>query len=178
MARRSRLLTFAPSVPLSASTVPVVGKKPGKRPAWDLKGQLCDLSEDLKRYREKTQTLDRENQGLREQLREVQEQATALGTERSTLEEELAVVRTQAEQGQQKLDTLSARVLELEGLLGTKERLVQELQKEQLQLQEERKTLSTQVEEQEVKASTSQSCSLLAEASTQPPFPQQGVGVC
>lgn len=135
-----------------ASTAPVVvGKKPGKRPAWDLKGQLCDLNEELKRYREKTQTLDQENQGLREQLREVQEQATALGTERDTLEGELASIRTQAEQGQQKLGTLSARVSELEECLGTKERLLQELQEERLQLQEERSTLSTQLEELEVR---------------------------
>lgn len=135
-----------------ASTAPAVaGKKPGKRPAWDLKGQLCDLHEELKQYREKTQTLDRENQGLREQLREVQEQATTLGTERNTLEEELASVRRRAEQSQQKLETLGARVLELEECLGTKERLVQELQTERLQLQEERSTLSTQLEEREVR---------------------------
>lgn len=127
----------------------MAGKKPGKRPAWDLKGQLCDLHEELKQYREKTQTLDRENQGLREQLREVQEQATTLGTERNTLEEELASVRRRAEQSQQKLETLGARVLELEECLGTKERLVQELQTERLQLQEERSTLSTQLEERE-----------------------------
>lgn len=139
-------------LPVLASTAPVVaGKKPGKRPAWDLKGQLCDLHEELKQYREKTQTLDRENQGLREQLREVQEQATTLGTERNTLEEELTSVRRQAEQSQQKLETLGARVLELEESLGTKERLVQELQTERLQLQEERSTLSTQLEEREVR---------------------------
>lgn len=142
---------FAPSVPTLASAAPVVvGKKPGKRPAWDLKGQLCDLNEELKRYREKTQTLDRENQGLREQLREVQEQATTLGTERNTLEGELASVRAQAEQSQQKLETQSARILQLEECLGTKERRLQELQEEQLQLQEERSTLSTQLEEREV----------------------------
>lgn len=134
----------------------MVVKKRAKRPAWDLKGQLCDLNEDLKRYREKTQTLDRENQGLQEQLREVQEQATALGTERNTLEGELASVRTQAEQGQQKLETLSARVLELEECLSTKERLIQELQKERLELQEERRALSTRLEEQEVRARCSQ----------------------
>lgn len=134
-----------------ASAAPVVvGKKPGKRPAWDLKGQLCDLNEELKRYREKTQMLDRENQGLREQLREVQEQATTLGTERNTLEGELASVRAQAEQSQQKLETQSARILQLEECLGTKERRLQELQEEQLQLQEERSTLSTQLEEREV----------------------------
>ncbi|XP_051008471.1 kinesin-like protein KIFC1 [Acomys russatus] len=141
--------TVSAPKPATSAAPAVVGKKPGKRPAWDLKGQLCDLNEDLRRYREKTQALDRENQGLREQLREVQEQATNLGTERNTLEEELAIVRTQAEQGQQKLETLSARVVELEGWLGTKERLVQELQQEQLQLQEERQALGARVEEQE-----------------------------
>jgi chromosome segregation ATPase len=135
-----------------ASTAPVVvGKRAGKRPAWDLKGQLCDLNEELKRYREKTETLELENRGLREQLREVQEQATTLGTERNTLEGELASVRSRAEQDQQRLETLSARVLELEECLGTRERLLQELQGERLQLQEERSTLSTQLEEQEVR---------------------------
>lgn len=140
----------APAQKPGTSTAPVVvGKRPGKRPAWDLKGQLCDLNEELKRYREKTQTLELENRGLQEQLREVQEQATTLGTERTTLEGELASVRSQAEQDQQRLEKLSARVLELEESLGTRERLLQELQRERLQLQEERSTLSTQLEEQE-----------------------------
>lgn len=136
----------------------VAGKRPGKRPAWDLKGQLCDLNEELKRYREKTQKLGQENQGLQEQLREVQEQATMLGTERNSLAGELASVRTQAEQSQQKLETLCARVLELEECLGTKERLFQELQKEKLELQEEQKALATRLEEQEVRAGLSQCC--------------------
>nr|BAA19676.1 KIFC1 [Mus musculus] len=90
----------APAQKPGTSTAPVVvGKRAGKRPAWDLKGQLCDLNEELKRYREKTQMLELENRGLREQLREVQEQATTLGTERNTLEGELASVRSRAEQG-------------------------------------------------------------------------------
>ena len=109
---------------------------------------MFDLSEELKRYREKTQTLERENRGLRKHLREVQEQATTLGTEQSTLEGELANVRTRAEQDQQRLEMLSACVLELEECLGTTERLVQKLQRERLQLQEEQSTLSTQLEEQ------------------------------
>ncbi|XP_066132756.1 kinesin-like protein KIFC1 isoform X1 [Saccopteryx bilineata] len=125
------------------------GKKPGKRPAWDLKGQLCDLKAELKGYRERTQTLDQENQQLRAQLREAQQQATALGAERRTLEGELARVRAQAEHGQQELGTLSARVLELEARLGTQESLVQALQKEQLGLQEERRQLAARLEEQE-----------------------------
>lgn len=175
--RRPRLLTsVCPCVPMLASTAPVVvGKKPGKRPAWDLKGQLCDLNEELKRYREKTQTLDQENQGLREQLREVQEQATALGTERDTLEGELASIRTQAEQGQQKLGTLSARVSELEECLGTKERLLQELQEERLQLQEERSTLSTQLEELEVRLDSQAPClpeAMVSSSLEGPPLPQ------
>lgn len=138
----------------------VVGKRPGKRPAWDLKGQLCDINEELKRYREKTQKLGQENQGLQEQLREAQEQAEALGTERNTLKGELASVRTQAEQSQQKLDTLCVRVLELEECLGTKERLIQELQRGQLELQEERKALATRLEEQEVRADPQSAASL------------------
>lgn len=147
-----RLLTCASSVSM------VAGKRPGKRPDWDLKGQLCDLTEELKCYREKTQKLDQENQGLQEQLKEAQEQAAALGTERNTLEGELASVRTQAEQCQQKLEALCARVLELEEWLGTKENLIQELQKEQLELQEERKALATRLEEQEVRARVSLCC--------------------
>ncbi|XP_031204476.1 kinesin-like protein KIFC1 isoform X1 [Mastomys coucha] len=155
--RNQKPAPTAPAQKPGTSAAPVVvGKKPGKRPAWDLKGQLCDLNEELKRYREKTQTLDRENQGLREQLREVQEQATTLGTERNTLEGELASVRAQAEQSQQKLETQSARILQLEECLGTKERRLQELQEEQLQLQEERSTLSTQLEERERKLQASE----------------------
>ncbi|XP_006202180.1 kinesin-like protein KIFC1 isoform X1 [Vicugna pacos] len=136
--------------PSTAAAPPMVGgKKPGKRPAWDLKGQLCDLNAELKCCRERTQMLAQENQQLRDQLREAQQQATALGAERRTLEEELARVRTQAEQGQQELGNLSARVLELEERLGTQEGLVQELQKEQLGLQEERRGLAARLEEQE-----------------------------
>ena len=41
--------------------------------------------------------------------------------------------------------------MELEECLGTTERLVQKLQRERLQLQEEQSTLSTQLEEQEVR---------------------------
>ncbi|KAM5286082.1 kinesin-like protein KIFC1 isoform 3-T3 [Hipposideros larvatus] len=125
------------------------GKKPSKRPAWDLKGQLCDLNIELKCCRERTQTLDQENQQLRDQLREAQQQAMALGTERRTLEGELVRVRAQAEQGQRELGNLSARVLELEEWLGTQEGLVQGLQKEQLELQEERRGLVIRLEEQE-----------------------------
>lgn len=138
---------------LSASTAPPVvgGKKPGRRPGWDLKGQLCDVNAELKRCREKTQTLDQENQQLRAQLQEAQQQASALGTERSSLEGELARVRAQAEQGQRELGSLSARVRELEERLSTQEGLVHTLQKEQLELQEERRTLTTQLEEQEVR---------------------------
>ena len=102
--------------------------------------------------------MDQENQGLREQLKEAQEQATVLGTERNTLAGELASVQIQAEQSQQKLETLCARVLELEECLGTKERLVQELQKEKLELQEEQKALATRLEEQEVRAGLSRCC--------------------
>lgn len=140
------------------------GKKPGKRPAWDLKGQLCDLNAELKRCREKTQTLDQENQQLRDQLREAQQQVKALGTERSSLEEELARVRAQAEQGQRELGSLSARVLELEERLGTQEGLVHVLQKEQLGLQAERRTLTTRLEEQEVRPGA---------RGYQPPFPSR-----
>ncbi|XP_077017613.1 kinesin-like protein KIFC1 isoform X2 [Tamandua tetradactyla] len=136
--------------PSTSATLPMVrGKKPSKRPAWDLKGQLCDLNAELKRCREKTQTLDQENQQLRDQLTEAQQQAKALGAERRTLEGELITVRAQAEQGQQELANLSARVLELEERLGTQEGLVQELQKEQLELQEERQGLAARLEEQE-----------------------------
>ncbi|MEJ1271013.1 kinesin family member C5B [Cricetulus griseus] len=141
-----------------------VRKRPGKRPDWDLKGQLCDLTEELKCYREKTQKLDQENQGLQEQLKEAQEQAAALGTERNTLEGELASVRTQAEQCQQKLEALCARVLELEEWLGTKENLIQELQKEQLELQEERKALATRLEEQERRLQASEAALLSNES--------------
>lgn len=145
---------LCPFCAILASAAPPVGagKKPGKRPAWDLKGQLCDMTAELKRSRERTQTLSQENQQLQDQLREAQQQAKALGTERSTLKEELARVQTQAEQGQQELKRRSARVLELEERLGTQESLVQELQKEQLELQEERRGLASRLEEQEVRA--------------------------
>lgn len=145
------------SVPiLAAAAPPKPGlKKPSKRPAWDLKGQLCDLNAELKYCRERTQTLGQENQQLRDQLQEAQQQAMALGAERMTLEGELARVRAQAEQGQQELGNLSARVLELEERLGMQEGLVQELQKEQLGFQEERRGLATRLEEQEVRASFS-----------------------
>lgn len=93
--------------------------------------------------------MDQENQQLRDQLREAQQQATALGAERRTLEGDLASVRAQAEQGQRELGNLRARVLELEEWLGTQEGLVQELQKEQLELQEERRGLVIQLEERE-----------------------------
>ncbi|KAM6185081.1 kinesin-like protein KIFC1 [Rhynchocyon petersi] len=136
--------------PETSAVSPIAGgKKPSKRPAWDLKGRLDDLNLELKRYRERTQTLDQENQQLRTQLKEAQQQAQALGEKRKTLEEELAKVQSQAEQGQQELGNLSARVLELEERLGTQEDLVQELQKEQLELQEERKGLTVRLEEQE-----------------------------
>ncbi|XP_048203923.1 kinesin-like protein KIFC1 isoform X1 [Perognathus longimembris pacificus] len=150
-----------PAVPAQKSGTsaapPVAGvKKPGKRPAWDLKGQLCDLNVELKRCREKTQTLGQENQQLRDQLKEAQQEAKTLGTERSTLKEELARVQAQAEQSQQELGSLSAHVLELKERLGTQEGLVQVLQKEQLELQEERKALATRVEEQERRLQTSE----------------------
>ncbi|KAF7472824.1 Hypothetical predicted protein [Marmota monax] len=162
---------------LATAVPPIAGvKKPSKRPAWDLKGQLCDLNAELKRCREKSQTLDQENQQLREQLKEAQQQAKDLGTERSTLEGELARVRTQAEQGQQQLGNLSAHVLELEERLGTQEGLVQVLQKEQLELQEERRGLTTRLEEQERRLQASEAAlsssqakvaSLQQEATTQ-----------
>lgn len=128
------------------------GKKPTKRPAWDLKGQLCDLNAQLKCFRERTQTLNQENLQLQDQLEEAQQQARALGAECRTLEGELARVQAQAEQGQQELGNLRAHVLELEEQLGTQEGLVQELQKEQLGLQEERRGLAARLEEQEVRA--------------------------
>lgn len=97
--------------------------------------------------------MDQENQQLRDQLREAQKQTTALGAERRTLEGELDRVRAQAEQDQRELGNLSARVLELEEWLGTQEGLVQGLQKEQLELQEERRGLVMRLEEQEVRVS-------------------------
>lgn len=151
--------------PGTAAAPPMVGgKKPGKRPAWDLKGQLCDLNAELKCCRERTQMLAQENQQLRDQLREAQQQATALGAERRVLEEELVRVRTQAEQGQQELGNLSARVLELEERLGTQEGLVQELQKEQLGLQEERRGLAARLEEQERRLQGSEAALLGSQA--------------
>ena len=105
--------------------------------------------------------LGQENQQLWDQLREAQQQALALGAERKTLEEELTRVRAQAEQGQRELGNLSARVLELEERLGTQEGLVQELQKEQLRLQEERRGLAARLGEQEVRAGFSSNATLL-----------------
>ena len=161
--RTGAALTFIFSVPILATAAPpmVGGKKP-KRPAWDLKGQLCDLNAELKCYRERKQVLDQENQQLRGQLQEAQQQALALGAERKTLEEELTRVRAQAEQGQRELGNLSARVLELEERLGTQEGLVQELQKEQLRLQEERRGLAARLGEQEVRAGFSSNATLLS----------------
>ncbi|XP_017709130.1 PREDICTED: kinesin-like protein KIFC1 isoform X3 [Rhinopithecus bieti] len=150
-----------PAVPVQkpgTSAVPPMagGKKPSKRPAWDLKGQLCDLNAELKRCRERTQTLDQENQQLQDQLRDAQQQAKALGTERRTLEGHLAKVQAQAEQGQQELKNLRACVLELEERLSTQEGLVQELQKKQVELQEERRGLMSQLEEKERRLQTSE----------------------
>uniref|UniRef100_A0A5F8AEP8 Kinesin-like protein n=2 Tax=Macaca TaxID=9539 RepID=A0A5F8AEP8_MACMU len=150
-----------PAVPVQkpgTSAVPPMagGKKPSKRPAWDLKGQLCDLNAELKRCRERTQTLDQENQQLQDQLRDAQQQAKALGTERRTLEGHLAKVQAQAEQGQQELKNLRACVLELEERLSTQEGLVQELQKKQVELQEERRGLTSQLEEKERRLQTSE----------------------
>ncbi|XP_012513867.1 PREDICTED: kinesin-like protein KIFC1 [Propithecus coquereli] len=134
-----------------ASAVPPMmgGKKPSKRPSWDLKGQLCDLNAELKCCRERTQTLAQENQQLRHQLTDAQQEAKTLGIECGTLEGELARVRARAEQGQQELKNLSARVLELEAQLGMQEGLVLELQKERLALQEKRRQLASRLEEQE-----------------------------
>nr|XP_012317110.1 kinesin-like protein KIFC1 isoform X4 [Aotus nancymaae] len=148
-----------PAVPVQKpGTVPplVGGKKPSKRPAWDLKGQLCDVNAELKRCRERTQTLDQENQQLQDQLRDAQEQTKALGTERRTLEGQLATVQAQAEQGQQELKKLRARIVELEERLSTQEGLVQELQKNQVELQEERRGLTSQLEEKERRLRTSE----------------------
>lgn len=149
-------LTFVHSVPILAAAAPPMlgGKKPTKRPAWDLKGRLCDLNAELKCCHEKTQMLGQENQQLWSQLREAQQQATALGAERRTLQEELTRVRAQAEQDHQELETLRAHVLELEEQLGTQQGLVRELQKEQLGLQEEQRGLATRLEEQEVRATS------------------------
>nr|XP_055186814.1 kinesin-like protein KIFC1 isoform X2 [Nyctereutes procyonoides] len=142
-----------PAVPAQkpgAAAPPMVGgRKPTKRPAWDLKGQLCDLNAELKCCRERTQTLAQENQQLQDQLREAQQQAKAQGAECRTLEGELARVQAQAEQGQQELGSLRARVLELEEQQCTQEGLLRELQKEQLGLQEERRGLAARLEEQE-----------------------------
>nr|XP_020142534.1 kinesin-like protein KIFC1 isoform X1 [Microcebus murinus] len=137
--------------PSTSAVPPVVGgKKPSKRPAWDLKGQLHDLNAELKCCRERIQTLDQENQQLRDQLRDAQQEAKTLGLERGTLEGELARVQAQAEQGQQELKNLRACVLNLEARLGTQESLVQELQNKQLELQEERRQLTSRLEDQEV----------------------------
>ncbi|XP_017510621.1 kinesin-like protein KIFC1 isoform X1 [Manis javanica] len=144
--------------PGTAAAPPMLGgKKPTKRPAWDLKGRLCDLNAELKCCHEKTQMLGQENQQLWSQLREAQQQATALGAERRTLQEELTRVRAQAEQDHQELETLRAHVLELEEQLGTQQGLVRELQKEQLGLQEEQRGLATRLEEQERKLQASES---------------------
>ncbi|XP_013372458.1 PREDICTED: kinesin-like protein KIF6 isoform X2 [Chinchilla lanigera] len=149
--KNQRPVPTVPAQKPAASTAPpvVAAKKPSKRPGWDLKGQLCDLNAELKRCREKVQTLGQENQQLRDQLRESQQQASALGVERHSLEGELARVQAQAEQDQQELGSLRARVLQLEEQLGTQEVLVHVLQKEQLELQEERKTLTSRLEQQE-----------------------------
>lgn len=162
--------------PGAAAPPTLGGKKPTKRPAWDLKGQLCDLNAELKCCRERTQTLNQENQQLQDQLKEAQQQARVLGAECRTLEGELARVQAQAEQGQQELGNLRARVLELEEQLGTQQGLVQELQKEQVGLQEERRGLAARLEEQErrlqasemaLSGSQAEVASLRQEAATQ-----------
>ncbi|XP_023576702.1 kinesin-like protein KIFC1 isoform X2 [Octodon degus] len=158
---KKRTRGLGPSAPLSTASQSqtAVQKLPRKTgpcpPATALKNQRlaptvpAQKPAELKRCREKAQTLHQENQQLRDQLQEAQQQASALGMERSSLEGELAQVRAQAEQGQQQLGSLSARVLELEERLGTQEGLVHVLRKEQLELQEERRTLTTRLEGQE-----------------------------
>ncbi|XP_054984214.1 kinesin-like protein KIFC1 [Sorex araneus] len=143
--------------PSTAAAPPVPGgKRPGKRPAWDIKGQLSDANAELKCCRERLQALTRENQQLREQLGEAQQQATTLGAKRSAQEEELAQARAQAAQDQQELGALKGRVLELEEQLGAQEGLVRELQSEQRGLQEERRALAARLEEQERKLQASE----------------------
>ena len=100
----------------------MAGKEPGKRHTCELKGQQCDVNEELKRYREEFQKLNQENQGLREQLQEAREQVTML---QNTLAGERNSVQTQ-----QKLETLCACVLEMKVWV---KGLLQELQKEKLE---------------------------------------------
>ncbi|XP_031204477.1 kinesin-like protein KIFC1 isoform X2 [Mastomys coucha] len=140
--RNQKPAPTAPAQKPGTSAAPVVvGKKPGKRPAWDLKGQLCDLNEELKRYREKTQTLDRENQGLREQLRELEE---CLGTKERRLQE----LQEEQLQLQEERSTLSTQLEERERKLQASEAALSSSQAEVLCLQEKAAAQATLLAEQ------------------------------
>ncbi|XP_027732174.1 kinesin-like protein KIFC1 isoform X2 [Vombatus ursinus] len=148
---KSRKPVSAVSAPKPVSGVsPTTAKKgPSKRPAWDVKGQLCDLRKEFSACQVQTEVLTKENRELKSQFGQAEQQAKTLEAENKVLIGELTEARAQAKQDQLELGKLSARVQELEERLHTQESLVQSMQDEQLHLQEERRNLAARLEVQE-----------------------------
>ncbi|XP_007483744.1 kinesin-like protein KIFC1 isoform X2 [Monodelphis domestica] len=152
---KSRKPISAVSAPKPAVDPTTTRKGPSKRPAWDVKGQLCDLRKEFSACQEQTEVLTRENRELRNQLGEAEQHTKTLNAENKALKAEnkalsgeLSEVQVQAKQDQLELVKLGARVLELEELLHNQEGLIQSLQEEQLRLQAERRDLVIQLEVQ------------------------------
>ncbi|XP_043819030.1 kinesin-like protein KIFC1 isoform X2 [Dromiciops gliroides] len=136
--------------PVSAVSPTTARKRPSKRPAWDVKGQLCDLRKEFSACQVQTEVLTRENQELKSQLGQAEQQAKTLEAENKVLTAELTETQAQAKEDQLELARLGPRVQELEEHLHTQEALVKSLQEERLRLQEERRDLATRLEVQEV----------------------------
>ncbi|XP_020854999.1 kinesin-like protein KIFC1 isoform X1 [Phascolarctos cinereus] len=148
---KSRKPISAVSAPKPVSGVsPTTARKgPSKRPAWDVKGQLCDLRKEFSACQVQTEALTKENRELKSQFGQAEQQAKTLEAENKVLIGELTEIRAQAKQDQLELGKLSARVQEQEERLHTQEGLIQSIQEERLHLQEERRNLAARLEVQE-----------------------------
>ncbi|XP_074092662.1 kinesin-like protein KIFC1 isoform X1 [Macrotis lagotis] len=148
---KSRKPISAISAPKSVSAAsPTTARKgSSKRPAWDVKGQLCDLRKEFSACQARTEVLTKENQELRSQFGQAEQQVKSLEAENKVLMGELTKAQAQAKQDQLELVRLGARVQELEEHLHTQEGLVQSMQEERLQLREERRDLAARLDVQE-----------------------------
>ncbi|XP_031820949.1 kinesin-like protein KIFC1 isoform X2 [Sarcophilus harrisii] len=143
---RKPISTISAPKPVSSTTA---RKGADKRPAWDVKGQLCDLRKEFSACQVQAEVLTRENLELRSQLGPAEQAARTLEAENKSLIRELTEAQAQTKEDQLELVKLGARVQELEEFLRTQESLIQSMQEKQLQLQEDRKDLATRLENQE-----------------------------
>nr|XP_028576617.1 kinesin-like protein KIFC1 isoform X1 [Podarcis muralis] len=148
--------TVAAAAPKPAAAPAAAGGGEKKRAPWDLKGQVSDLRAKVGTYKEKAQGLAGENEALRHQLSQLEgelKQATArnqqLEGRNSALALELQTCQAQATESLQRVEQLVKQEQQLQETVKSQSQAIRELETAGRKAREAKEDLAAQLEARE-----------------------------